>query len=219
MEVKTFGVIGAGQMGNGIAQVAAASGLAVIMNDISEEFVDKGLKTIAGILARNVEKGKMTAADKDALLGRIQASVSLKDMAAADFVVEAATEKQEHQVPDLPRARPALQTGSDPGHQHLLHPHRPHRRPDQAAGQGHRHALHEPGAGDEAGRDHPRAWRPRRRRFKITWDLALKFGKTPAEANDYPGFIANRILHADDQRGRLLPLPRGRDARRTSTRS
>jgi len=91
MEIKVFGVIGSGQMGNGIAQVAAASGLAVIMNDIKQEFVDKGLKTIAGILARNVEKGKMTAADKDALLGRIKGSVSLEDMAAAEFVVELAT--------------------------------------------------------------------------------------------------------------------------------
>src|SRR5512139_1247545 len=95
MEVKVFGVIGAGQMGNGIAQVAAASGLNVIMNDIKQEFVDKGLKTITGILARNVEKGKMTAAEKDALLGRIKTSISLKDLAAADFVVEAATEKED----------------------------------------------------------------------------------------------------------------------------
>ena len=95
MEVKTFGVIGSGQMGNGIAQVAAASGLTVIMNDIQQEFVDKGLKTIGGILARNVEKGKMTSADKDALLARIRGSVSLADMAAADIVVEAATEKEE----------------------------------------------------------------------------------------------------------------------------
>ena len=95
MEIKTFGVIGAGQMGNGIAQVAAASGLTVIMNDVKQEFVDKGLKTIGGLLARSVEKGKMTASEKDGLLGRIKGSVSLKDMAAADFVVEAATEKQD----------------------------------------------------------------------------------------------------------------------------
>src|SRR5512147_1109475 len=95
MDVKTFGVIGSGQMGNGIAQVAAASGLTVIMNDIKQQFVDKGLKTIGGILARNVEKGKMTSADKDALLARVRGSVSLSDMAAADIVVEAATEKEE----------------------------------------------------------------------------------------------------------------------------
>jgi 3-hydroxybutyryl-CoA dehydrogenase len=95
MEVKVFGVIGAGQMGGGIAQVAAASGLNVIMNDIKQEFVDKGLKIISGVLARDVEKGKITTADKDALLGRIQTSINLEDMAAANFVVEAATEKED----------------------------------------------------------------------------------------------------------------------------
>jgi len=92
MEVKTFGVVGAGQMGNGIAQVAAMSGLQVIMNDIKEEFVQRGLKNIAGILSRNVETGKRNAAEKEAILGRIKTSVQLQDMAAADYVVEAATE-------------------------------------------------------------------------------------------------------------------------------
>ena len=65
MEVKTFGVIGAGQMGNGIAQVAAASGLSVIMNDIKQEFVDRGLANIAKNLQRNVDKGKLAADEKD----------------------------------------------------------------------------------------------------------------------------------------------------------
>ena len=94
MEVKTFGVIGAGQMGNGIAQVAATSGLDVIMNDIKTEFTEQGLATITKILSRNVDKGKMTGEEKDAIQGRIKTSVSLQDMAAADFVVEAATENE-----------------------------------------------------------------------------------------------------------------------------
>ena len=67
MEIKTFGVIGAGQMGNGITQVAAMSGLKVIMNDIKPEFVERGLATIKKILSRHVDKGKMSAADKDAV--------------------------------------------------------------------------------------------------------------------------------------------------------
>jgi 3-hydroxybutyryl-CoA dehydrogenase len=193
MEVKVFGVIGAGQMGNGIAQVAAASGLNVIMNDIQQEFVDKGLKTIAGILARNVEKGKMTAADKDALLGRIKLSVSLQDMAAADFVVEAATEKQDIKfqlfrnldrickpgvilatnTSSIPIGRIAAQT----------------QRPDKVIGM---HFMNPvpvmklveviPGIATSE------------ETFKTTWALSEKFGKTPAKANDYPGFIANRIL-------------------------
>src|SRR4030042_6215163 len=95
MEIRTFGVIGAGQMGNGIAQVAAMSGLNVIMNDIAKYFVEKGLGTITKNLDRSVEKGKMTKEDRDAVLGRIKGSMELKDMASADFVVEAATEKQD----------------------------------------------------------------------------------------------------------------------------
>ena len=94
MEVKTVGVVGAGQMGNGIAQVAAMSGLAVIMSDITEEFVQRGLKTITKILTKGVEKGKMSPADKDAVLGRIRTTVNLRDMAAVEVVIEAATENE-----------------------------------------------------------------------------------------------------------------------------
>ncbi len=92
MGINTFGVIGAGQMGSGIAQVAATSGLSVIMNDIKPEFVERGLTTIAKILGRSVEKGKLSAAEKQTILERIKTSVDLKDMVKADFVVEAATE-------------------------------------------------------------------------------------------------------------------------------
>jgi 3-hydroxybutyryl-CoA dehydrogenase len=193
MEVKTFGVIGSGQMGNGIAQVAAASGLAVIMNDVRQEFVDKGLKTIAGILARNVENGKMTTADRDALLGRIRGSVSLEDMAAADVVVEAATEKQEikfqifRELDQLckPEAILATNTSSIPIGRIAAQT----RRPGQVIGM---HFMNPvpvmklveiiPGLATSE------------QTLTITWDLALAFGKTPAKANDYPGFIANRIL-------------------------
>ena len=72
MEIKTFGVIGAGQMGNGIAQVAAMSGLDVVMNDIKPEFVERGLATITKILARSVDKGKMTADEKECCFGSDQ---------------------------------------------------------------------------------------------------------------------------------------------------
>ncbi len=193
MEVKVFGVIGAGQMGNGIAQVAAASGLNVVMNDIQQAFVDKGLKTIAGNLGRSVEKGKMTTADKDALLGRIRTSVALDDLAAADFVVEAATEKQEIKFQlfrDLDRlCRPdvilATNTSSIPIGRIASQT----RRPDKIIGM---HFMNPvpvmklveviPGLATSE------------ETLKTTWALSEKFGKTPAKANDYPGFIANRIL-------------------------
>jgi 3-hydroxybutyryl-CoA dehydrogenase len=193
MQVKTFGVIGAGQMGNGIAQVAATNGLDVIMNDIKAEFVEHGLATITKILSRNVDKGKMTGEEKDAILGRIKTSVSLQDMAQADFVVEAATENEtiKNQIfkdldeicgPDvllssntssIPIGRIAAQT----------------QRPDKVIGM---HFMNPvpvmrlveviPGIATSE------------ETFKLTWDLAEKFGKTPAKSNDYPGFIANRIL-------------------------
>ena len=193
MEIRTFGVIGAGQMGNGITQVAAMSGLNVIMNDIKDEFVERGLATITKILSRNVDKGKMTDDEKNAVLGRIKTSVSLKDMSSADFVVEAAVENEglKFQIfkdldeicesgvilatntSSIPIGRIAAQTG----------------RPDNVIGM---HFMNPvpvmklveviPGiaTSDET--------------MKITWDLAEKFGKTPAKSNDFPGFIANRIL-------------------------
>ena len=95
MGIKTFGVIGAGQMGSGIAQVAAMSGLDVIMNDIKTEFVEKGLATITKLLDRGVEKGKISEDDKNTILGRIKTSVNLQNMASVDYLVEAATEKEE----------------------------------------------------------------------------------------------------------------------------
>jgi 3-hydroxybutyryl-CoA dehydrogenase len=193
MEVKVFGVIGAGQMGNGIAQVAAASGLNVIMNDIQQEFVDKGLKTIAGGLARSVEKGKMTAVDKDALLGRIKPSVNLQDMAAADFVVEAATERPDIKFQlfrDLDRiCNPGVILSSNTSSIPIGRIAAQTRRPDKVIGM---HFMNPvpvmklveviPGIATSE------------ETLNVTWALAEKFGKTPAKANDYPGFIANRIL-------------------------
>jgi len=193
MAIQTFGVIGAGQMGNGITQVAAMSGLNVIMNDIKDEFVERGLATITKILSRNVDKGKMTDDEKAAVLGRIKTSVSLKDMSSADFVVEAAVENEalKFQIfkdldeicesgvilatntSSIPIGRIAAQT----------------RRPEKVIGM---HFMNPvpvmrlveviPGIATSE------------ETLKITWQLAEKFGKTPAQANDYPGFIANRIL-------------------------
>jgi len=192
-DIKTFGVIGAGQMGNGIAQVAAAAGLDVIMNDIKAEFVENGMAVVTKNLNRSVDKGKLSAGDKDAVLARIKPSTDIKDMAAADMVVEAATENEnlkfqivkdldavcaEHVIlatntSSIPIGRIAAQTS----------------RPDKVIGM---HFMNPVpvmrlveiirgiATSDET--------------FQTTWDLSEKFGKTPAQANDFPGFIANRIL-------------------------
>lgn len=193
MDIKKFGVIGAGQMGNGIAQVAAMSGLEVIMNDIKDEFVKRGLDTITKNLARSVDKGKMTAEEKDDVLKRIKTSTDLKDMAAADFVVEAATENERLKFQifkDLDAICPlqvilATNTSSIPIGRIAAQT----KRPDKVIGM---HFMNPVpvmklieiirgiATSDES--------------FKLTWDLSLKFGKTPASANDYPGFISNRIL-------------------------
>ena len=193
MEIKTFGVIGSGQMGNGIAQVAAMSGVHVIMNDIKEEFVQKGLKNIAGILAKNVDKGKMTAEERDATLGRIKTSTSLDDMAAADFVVEAATENSAIKFKifqDLDRICPpasilASNTSSIPIGRIAAQT----KRPDQVIGM---HFMNPVPVMKLV--EVIRGLATSDTTFQTTWDLSLKFGKTPALSNDFPGFISNRIL-------------------------
>jgi len=193
MGVKTFGVVGAGQMGNGIAQVAAMSGLQVIMNDIKDEFVNRGLNNITKILTKNIEKGKMTQEEKDAILGRLKTSTSLKDMAAADFVVEAASENEsikfgvfrELDTICRPEVILASNTSSIPIGRIAANT----KRAEKVIGMHFMNpvpvmklveVIRGIATSDET--------------FQTTWDLSVKFGKTPALSNDYPGFIANRIL-------------------------
>jgi 3-hydroxybutyryl-CoA dehydrogenase len=96
MEIKKICVLGAGLMGNGIAQVCAQAGYDVTLRDIEQRFIDGGMKTITKNLARDVEKGKRTQADMDAILGRIKPTVNLKEAATgADVVVEVVIEVME----------------------------------------------------------------------------------------------------------------------------
>jgi 3-hydroxybutyryl-CoA dehydrogenase len=92
--IQTVGIIGAGTMGNGIAQACAVSGLSVVMVDINEAAVQKGLATVSASLDRLIKKEKLTAAEKDAALGRIKGSTSYDDLKAAQLVIEAATENE-----------------------------------------------------------------------------------------------------------------------------
>jgi 3-hydroxybutyryl-CoA dehydrogenase len=193
MLIKTFGVIGAGQMGGGIAQVAAASGLHVIMNDINEECTARGKAAIEKNLQRAVGKNKLAAEECEAILSRIQTSTALADMACADFVVEAAVEREElkfaifreldsvcsEQVilatntSSIPIGRIAAQTG----------------RADKVIGM---HFMNPVPVMKLV--EVIRGLATSQETFEVTWQLCEKFGKTAAEANDYPGFIANRIL-------------------------
>jgi len=193
MEVKTLGVVGAGLMGNGISQVAAMSGLQVIMSDIKDECVQRGLENISKILSRSVDKARMSAEEKDAILDRIKTTVDNNDMSAADFIVEAATENEPLKFQifrDLdeicrPEVILATNTSSIPIGRIAAQT----QRPEKVIGM---HFMNPvpvmklveviPGLATSDST------------FKTTWDLASKFGKTPVKANDYPAFIANRIL-------------------------
>ena len=92
MEIRTIGVVGAGTMGNGIAQVCAAAGYPVVVTDIAQAALDRALKTIDGSLERMVNKQKLTAADKAATLSRLTMSTDMKSLSDCDLVIEAATE-------------------------------------------------------------------------------------------------------------------------------
>lgn len=193
MEVKTFGVIGAGQMGNGIAQVAAACGLQVIMHDIKQEFVDKGLNTITKNLQRNVDKGKLASDEKDKILARIKTSIDLKDMAAADFVVEAASENEAikfklfQNLDEIcaPHVILASNTSSIPIGRIAANT----KRPGKVIGM---HFMNPVPVMKLVEVICGLATSPET--LETTVSLAERMGKTPARANDYPGFIANRIL-------------------------
>ncbi|WP_155255974.1 3-hydroxybutyryl-CoA dehydrogenase [Bradyrhizobium japonicum] len=96
--INTVGIIGAGTMGNGIAQICAAAGLSVVMVDISDAAVNRGLSTVGGSLERLVKKEKMSAADRDATLKRITGTTDRAKLADCDLVIEAATENEELKV-------------------------------------------------------------------------------------------------------------------------
>ena len=193
MAIETFGVIGAGQMGAGIAQVAASSGLKVVMSDIKEDFTTRGYNGIAKNLARSVEKEKISAAERDAILGRITTTTSLTDMAKADFVVEAAVEREDLKFKifqDLDAICPpatilATNTSSIPIGRIAAQT----KRPDKVIGM---HFMNPVPVMKLV--EVIRALATSQETFDITWELCRKFSKTPAEANDFPGFIANRIL-------------------------
>src|SRR5689334_19009191 len=95
IDIKTVGVIGAGQMGSGIAHVCACAGLDVRLHDINEERINAGLATINGQMARQVAKGAMTEEHRQAALNRIKPARSYEDFAECDLVIEAATENEE----------------------------------------------------------------------------------------------------------------------------
>lgn len=194
MTIKTFGVIGAGQMGNGIAQVAAhIGGLNVIMNDISEQLVERGYDTIVKNLDRFVSKDRMTADQKAEILGRIGKSTRIEDMKAADFVVEAVTEREDLKLEIfknldslcLPPVILASNTSSIP----ITRIAGATQRPDKVIGM---HFMNPVPVMKLVEIIKGLATAPET--YAATEKLSIRFGKTPVECNDFPGFISNRVL-------------------------
>jgi hypothetical protein len=157
MDIKRVAVIGAGTMGNGIAHVFARSGYAVILCDVEQQFLERGLATITKNLDREVAKNKITSEDKASALQKIEPVTERAKLADCYFIVEAATEKFEIKTEifrDLDRrARPEVILASNT----FVHLHHQARCVDQAARQSHWHALLQSRAGDEVGRGDPRA--------------------------------------------------------------
>ncbi len=193
MDIKTIGVVGAGQMGNGIVQVASHSGFQVVMSDIADSFIQKGLSTISKNLDRMVEKGKISSQKKDEIVGRIKGTVQIGDMADVDFVVEAATENESLKLnifKELDRiCRKEAILSSNTSSISITKIASATQRPSQVIGMHFMNPvpimrLVEIIRGLQTSED----------TFNTVKSLAEKMGKTPVEANDFPGFISNRIL-------------------------
>lgn len=193
MEIKKIMVVGAGQMGGGIAQVAAQAGYDVLLNDIKQEFVDKGLAVMAGNLERNVSKGKMTAEEKAAILGRIKSSISLEDAKDVDLVIEAAVENMQIKAQifkTLDEVAPAhcilsTNTSSLPITEIAAFT----KRPEKFIGM---HFMNPVPVMKLV--EIIRGLATTDEVYKIIEDMSVKMGKVPVEVNDFPGFISNRVL-------------------------
>ena len=193
MEIKTIGVVGAGQMGNGIAQVAAYSGFRVLMSDIADSFVQKGLGAISKNLDRMVEKGKIPSTKKDEIIGRIKGTIQMKDMAEADFVVEAAIENESLKLNLFKELEQICQKGtilsSNTSSISITKIASATQRPSQVIGM---HFMNPVPVMQLV--EIIRGLQTSQETFQTVKSLTEKMGKTPIEANDFPGFISNRIL-------------------------
>lgn len=192
-EIKTIGVIGAGQMGNGIAQVAAVAGFTVILRDVEERFVARGLGAIDKSLAKLAEKGKLTAGEATAARLRITGCTALEDLKDVDFAVEAIPEKLEwkhdlfKKLDEL--CRPEVILATNTSSISITKIAACTKRPDKVVGM---HFMNPVplmqlvelirgiATSDET--------------YQVTKALSEKMGKITVVANDFPGFIVNRVL-------------------------
>jgi len=193
MAIEKIMVIGAGQMGGGIAQVAAQSGLQVVLNDIDMTLIDKRVAFIDKTLARNVEKGRITAEEKQAVLARLAPSTDLQDAAGVDFVVEAASENMDIKAKIFRRlddvARPGVILATNTSSLPITEIAAVTRRPESVIGM---HFMNPVPVMTLV--EIIRGIATSDAVYQVVEGLARTMGKTPVEVNDYPGFISNRVL-------------------------
>ena len=194
MDIKTVGIVGAGTMGSGIAQVAAqVAGMNVILNDIKQEFVDRGLSAIDKNLERQVSKERITADEKTTVLGRITASTDVADMKDADYIIEAAIETLDLKLDLFKRldevCKPGVVLATNTSSISVTRIAAATKRPDKVVGM---HFFNPAQVMKLV--EVVNGLATSRETTDATVALAEKFGKSPVEASDFPGFIANRIV-------------------------
>jgi 3-hydroxybutyryl-CoA dehydrogenase len=191
--IESIGVVGAGTMGNGIAQVAARTGLAVVMHDVSDEYLARGLSNIDKSLQRDVEKHRLTPEDKRGIVSRIKAVKDLSALAGADFVIEAVTEDLAVKREIFGRldqiVRPGVILASNTSSISITKLGATTSRPERFIGMHFMNpvpvmklveVIRGIATSDET--------------YLATRELAEVMGKTPVAVNDSPGFISNRVL-------------------------
>ena len=194
MEIKWIGVIGAGSMGNGIAQVASQAGYQVIMRDVEERFVQNGLKAIEKFLSKSVEKGKMAEGQKKEILSRIRGTTRMEELKEVDLVIEAVFEdlslkrdvfKQLDEV-----TRPHVILATNTSSMSVTEIAMATKRPEKVAGM---HFFNPAPIMKLV--EVIRAYHTSDETVRIVMEMARKMGKEPVEVRkDSPGFIVNRLM-------------------------
>ena len=194
MDIKKLGVVGAGAMGNGIAQLASQIGCDVVMRDIEDAFVERGMKNIDRFLSKSVEKGKLEPTEKDTILGRITGTTDMSRLKDVDFVIEAVIEDLElkksvfKELDEL--CRPEVVLASNTSSMSLTEIAAATKRPENVCGMHFFNPVPLMRLVEVI-----RGYATSDETVAITTDLAKKMGKTTVEVKkDSPGFIINRIM-------------------------
>jgi len=191
--IKTVAVLGAGTMGNGIAHVFARAGYNVILRDVQDIFLQRGMETIGKNLDREVKKGKLTEAEKPQVLARLKPVTDMAAIAAADFVVEAVPEKLEIKRVVLTEAdkllSPEVILASNTSSIAITTLAAMTKRPERFVGMHFMNPVPMMALVEVI-----RALQTHDAPFHTTMELAKNLGKTPVAVNDAPGFASNRVL-------------------------